>query len=60
MSIEDKAMQLPEGKTCADCYFYPKCSRMYGATEVRTDCDFFPSRFHERSRPVGEHKEVAG
>lgn len=45
MDPKTKGMVLPEGKTCVNCYHFKRCSKMFAATETRTDCDFYPSRF---------------
>lgn len=47
MKREDE-MQLPEGKTCADCTYCRKCVSIWGAKETNVRCDFNPSRFTQR------------
>ncbi len=38
--------RLPEGKTCADCRFGPKCDGLFGAVRRGfTSCDFWPSKW---------------
>lgn len=41
-------MNLPEGKTCGDCFHIRRC-RMFGFTssEKNKHCDFFPRRFKD-------------
>ena len=48
----DPEMQLPEGKTCADCAFEKQCCRMYGAKPENTWCDFHPVRFVASNKTV--------
>lgn len=43
-------MQLPKGKTCADCFHVERCVAFGFTQPTRTMCDFFPSRF--MARPV--------
>jgi hypothetical protein len=38
-------MNLPDGKTCADCTHYYRCSKLVGVKGNETYCDFAPSRF---------------
>jgi hypothetical protein len=38
-------MNLPAGKTCAECRFTRHCQAMYGKTAQDETCDFFPVRF---------------
>lgn len=40
-------MNLPEGKTCADCRNYNRCHGLLGNRAKSQVCDFFPSRFAE-------------
>ena len=40
-------MDLPEGKTCADCYAVRHCTALYGVKTTDTKCDFWPVRFRE-------------
>jgi hypothetical protein len=41
-------MELPQGKTCADCMHNARCV-VFGFTKPQnTRCDFAPSRFVER------------
>lgn len=41
----DAEMRLPEGKTCADCRHFRRCSAMFGAHDKRIQCDFHPRRY---------------
>jgi hypothetical protein len=42
-------MQLPPGKTCADCRNGPRCNALFGAVRKGfQSCDFYPSRFVEK------------
>lgn len=39
-------MQLPEGKTCADCHHFLRfCKSFFGCKPTNTECDWSPSRF---------------
>lgn len=51
VSDEDKAMQLPPGKTCADCVHVQRCVVFGFSWPSRTRCDFYPSRYV----PLGNH-----
>lgn len=48
MDLVEKSMALHEGKTCENCSHFKRCNKMFAATETRTDCDFYPSRFIDR------------
>lgn len=56
----DKAsneMNLPEGKTCADCAHCYRCCSMFGHIPEDQVCDFHPSRFSPaRSAPEASHE----
>ena len=44
----DKAsneMNLPEGKTCADCAHCYRCCSIFGHIPAEQVCDWHPSRF---------------
>lgn len=38
-------MQLPPGKTCADCYHLKRCTWLISVVASNTHCDWSPSRF---------------
>jgi len=40
-------MELPQGKTCGDCFAFRHCAAFYGRKATDTYCDFFPRRFKE-------------
>ena len=42
-----KEMELPEGKTCSDCYHAYRCTALGYSKGDRTSCDFYPSRYRE-------------
>jgi hypothetical protein len=42
---ESKEMELPEGKTCADCVHCRRCCAIFGHIPADEVCDFHPSRF---------------
>lgn len=46
---EDYSMDLPKGKTCADCVHIKRCE-LFGFTDSRENdfCDFYPIRFKEK------------
>lgn len=48
----DPEMQLPEGKTCADCAFEKQCCAMYGAKPENTWCDFHPVKFVASNKSI--------
>ena len=39
-------MWLPEGHTCGTCAHFPRCSWLISTKPERTDCDWFPRRYH--------------
>lgn len=44
----DDGMNLPVGKTCADCAHCRRCCAIFGHIPGDEVCDFYPSRFLER------------
>jgi hypothetical protein len=42
-------MNLPEGKTCIDCYHFRRCNAIYGHIAEDEVCDWSPSRFFATS-----------
>ncbi len=46
-----KEMQLPTGKTCADCAHVRRCTAFGYTTATDTACDFWPSRYREVATP---------
>lgn len=42
-----QCMDLPDGKTCADCLHAERCIEMFGATPDKTKCGWEPIRFKE-------------
>jgi hypothetical protein len=38
---------LPEGKTCGDCFHFKRCNGIYGHIAEDEACDWIPSRFQE-------------
>ena len=42
----DEAMQLPTGKTCADCIHAKFCISIGCTKPENTSCDFYPNRFN--------------
>lgn len=49
----DPTMDLPEGKTCADCAHFRRCNLMFGHIAADEVCDWSPSRFYPASVPAG-------
>lgn len=45
---EALAMNLPNGKTCADCQHCYRCTKMFGHIPSDEVCDWYPSRFAAR------------
>ena len=46
-------MNLPEGKTCADCVHCRRCTLMFGHIPEDEVCDWSPSRFHPQPAANG-------
>lgn len=46
-NCKHQCMELPEGKTCADCVHVMRCTIMFGANPENTSCDFEPIRFKQ-------------
>jgi hypothetical protein len=44
-AIVDDGMNLPDGKTCADCAHCRRCTMMFGHIPEDEVCDWAPSRF---------------
>lgn len=42
---ESRAMNLPDGKTCADCEHCRRCCAIFGHIPADEVCDWYPSRF---------------
>lgn len=47
-SAADPSMDLPPGKTCADCAHCERCCAIFGHIPQDEACDFWPSRFREK------------
>lgn len=43
-----QCMNLPEGKTCADCENIQWCQLAYGVKPENTQCNFEPIRFIQK------------
>lgn len=43
-------MNLPEGKTCADCVHTARCVAIFGHIPEDETCDWLPIRYQERQR----------
>ncbi len=44
-------MELPKGKTCADCIHVRRCTLMFGAEAGNDYCGFHPRKFREKGPP---------
>jgi hypothetical protein len=53
-SKQDLTMNLPDGKTCADCVHCRRCTLMFGHIPEDEVCDWAPSRFFPK--PVESQK----
>lgn len=49
---DDDKMNLPEGKTCADCVHCQRCCLMFGHIPADQVCDWSPSRFQLKKAQV--------
>jgi hypothetical protein len=43
-----RTMNLPEGKTCGDCFHIPRCNTIFGHMATDERCDWYPVRFVQR------------
>jgi hypothetical protein len=55
----ETCMDLPDGKTCADCRHVKHCVAMYDVKPENTWCDFHPRRFRLPMAPKSSGAEVA-
>ena len=46
-SPEQRAMELPPGKTCDSCFAFRFCIGIGCTWSGRTSCDYFPNRYRE-------------
>jgi hypothetical protein len=54
---EDRSdMNLPAGRTCADCAHVERCRWLISVTETNTHCDWSPSRFRLPLVPPSEKR----
>lgn len=49
---ETRAMDLPQGKTCADCKHCRRCCAIFGHIPEDQVCDWYPSRFADARPPT--------
>lgn len=54
MKRQGDDMDLPEGKTCADCVHCRRCCMIFGHIPEDQVCDWAPSRFAQKEVPHGE------
>lgn len=47
-NCQRQCMDLPTGKTCADCINVDWCTKVYGVKPENTSCDFEPVRFRAK------------
>lgn len=52
--MKREEMNLPEGKTCDDCFHFEKCVGIGYTWSRRKECDFYPSRFRQRSTSLAQ------
>lgn len=50
--VDTDQMNLPDGKTCADCVHCRRCTMMFGHIPEDEVCDWSPSRFTHRAVSV--------
>jgi hypothetical protein len=48
MRADQPDMNLPPGKTCADCAHVIRCTWLFSVDRTNTHCDWSPSRFRLR------------
>jgi hypothetical protein len=48
--MDKSTMQLPTGKTCADCGHFKRCAWLISCAPTNTRCDWAPSRFREAAK----------
>lgn len=51
-------MDLPDGKTCKDCVYCYRCTKMFGVKESNTECDFYPVEFLGKNVLDEDKKDV--
>jgi hypothetical protein len=51
MRRDGSGMDLPPGKTCADCTHFRRCNLMFGHIAADESCDWLPSRFRAAPLP---------
>ena len=56
-SKEGKEMDLPEGCTCSDCVHSKRCCAIFGHIPEDEVCDWHPSRFRPKEKPVAVNSE---
>lgn len=49
-----QCMDLPNGKTCADCMHSEKCAMMFHGNPQNKRCGFEPIRFKQKETQHGE------
>lgn len=47
---DHEQMNLPAGRTCADCVHCRRCTMMFGHISEDEVCDWSPSRFTRRTQ----------
>lgn len=61
MDEAQKTMQLPPGKTCADCWHFKRtCEWLISCEPTRRECDWAPSRFAAARQPAEQGREPNG
>lgn len=46
----ETCMNLPDGRTCGDCFHIKRREAIFGHVPSDTSCDWFPRRFREPSQ----------
>jgi len=55
-SKTDLDMNLPEGKTCGDCFHFNRCNAIFGHIAGDEICDWAPGRFILPKQSTTENK----
>src|SRR5262245_39038649 len=57
---DEDGMSLPEGKTCADCFHFERCTALFNPNQAPEVCDFAPSQFEQRGARINLGKPCRG
>ncbi len=53
-----EGFDLPAGKECGDCAFYPRCAWLIGQMASDAVCDWNPSKFTERGTGLSDRHQA--